>query len=70
MSTAPFDPSGTPHAPRTEPVLDRQRKKEEFRTWFFFAFVLAPILAILIVAGYGFVVWVYQMIAGPPTYGG
>jgi len=28
--------------------------------------VMAPVLAGLIVAGYGFAVWVYQMIAGPP----
>jgi len=25
-------------------------------------------LAVLIVAGYGFAVWIYQMLAGPPTY--
>ncbi|HET8746695.1 MAG TPA: periplasmic nitrate reductase, NapE protein [Ramlibacter sp.] len=45
-----------------------QRKKEEFRTWFFLTFVMAPVLAVLIVAGYGFAVWIYQMLAGPPTY--
>jgi nitrate reductase NapE len=28
--------------------------------------VLAPVLAGVIVAGYGFVVWMYQLIAGPP----
>jgi nitrate reductase NapE len=49
-------------------VADRQRKKEEFRTWFFLTVVMAPLLAVLIVAGYGFAVWIYQMLAGPPTY--
>ena len=44
-----------------------QRKKEEFRTWLFLALVLAPVLAVLIVSGFGFVVWFYQLIAGPPT---
>lgn len=29
--------------------------------------VVFPVLAILIVAGYGFVVWIWQMFAGPPT---
>jgi periplasmic nitrate reductase NapE len=70
MSTSPFDPGSTPHAPRTGPVVDRQRKTEEFRTWLFLALVLAPLLAIMVVAGYGFLVWIFQMIAGPPTYGG
>lgn len=53
---------------RTGAAGDRQRRKEEFRTWFFLTFVMAPVLAVLIVAGYGFAVWVYQMLAGPPTY--
>jgi nitrate reductase NapE len=46
---------------------DPQRRKEEFRTWFFLTFVMAPVLAVLIVSGYGFLVWIYQMFAGPPT---
>ena len=28
---------------------------------------VVPILAIVIVAGYGFIVWMYQIIAGPPS---
>jgi nitrate reductase NapE len=44
-----------------------QRKKEEFRTWLFLALVMAPLLAVLIVSGFGFVVWFYQLIAGPPS---
>ncbi len=27
---------------------------------------LAPVLAVAIVGGYGFLVWMYQLIAGPP----
>jgi nitrate reductase NapE len=47
----------------------KQRKSEEFRTWFFFTFFMAPILAVLVVSGWGFVVWMYQLlVAGPPTY--
>jgi nitrate reductase NapE len=48
---------------------EKQRKLEEWRTWLFFTVVLAPILAVLIVSGYGFVVWMWQtFVAGPPTY--
>ena len=47
----------------------RLRKTEEFRTWLFFTVVLAPVLAVLIVSGYGFLVWMWQtFVAGPPTY--
>jgi periplasmic nitrate reductase NapE len=48
-----------------EPVP--QRKKEEFRTWLFLSLVMAPVLAVLVVSTYGFVVWFYQLIAGPPS---
>ena len=44
-----------------------QRKKEEFRTWLFLALIMAPMLAVLIVSGFGFAVWFYQLIAGPPS---
>jgi periplasmic nitrate reductase NapE len=38
----------------------RQRKTEEFRSWLFLTAVMAPVLAVLIVSGYGFVVWMLQ----------
>ena len=41
-------------------------RKEELRSCQFLSVVMAPILAVLIVAGYGFVVWFYQLLAGPP----
>jgi nitrate reductase NapE len=47
---------------------ERQRKTEEWRTWLFFTVFMAPILAVLAVSGWGFVVWMYQLLAGPPTY--
>ena len=28
--------------------------------------VLAPVLAVMVVGGYGFLVWMYQLVAGPP----
>jgi len=42
------------------------RRTEEFRTFIFLTVVMAPVLAVMVVGGYGFIVWVYQMIAGPP----
>jgi periplasmic nitrate reductase NapE len=31
------------------------------------AFGLAPVLAVIIVVSYGFAVWIFPMIAGPPS---
>ena len=48
---------------------DKQRRAEEFRSWLFLTVFMAPILAVLIVSGWGFVVWMWQVfVAGPPTY--
>jgi nitrate reductase NapE len=50
-------------------MLLKQRRTEEFRTWLLLTAVMAPVLAVALVSGYGFVVWMVQtFIAGPPTY--
>jgi len=41
-------------------------RKRELTMFVFLALVLAPIIAVIVVAGYGFAVWMYQLIAGPP----
>ena len=41
-------------------------KQEEWRSFLFFTVVMAPVLAVLIVGGYGFAVWMMQLISGPP----
>ena len=41
-------------------------KLHELQAFVFLTVVMAPVLAGLIVATYGFAVWVYQMFAGPP----
>ena len=41
-------------------------KAQELRSFLFLAVVMAPILAGIIVSGYGFLVWMYQAVAGPP----
>jgi nitrate reductase NapE len=30
------------------------------------AVVMAPVLAVAVVSGFGFLVWMFQLIAGPP----
>lgn len=48
---------------------DQQRKTEEWRTWVFFTLIMAPLVAVLVVSGFGFVVWMWQtFFAGPPSY--
>ena len=41
-------------------------RREELRSFLFFTIVMAPVLAVVVVGGYGFLVWMYQLIAGPP----
>ncbi|MFB3089532.1 MAG: periplasmic nitrate reductase, NapE protein, partial [Acidiferrobacterales bacterium] len=45
---------------------ESDNKKHELTVFLFVAVVLAPILATVIVGGYGFVIWIYQLIVGPP----
>jgi nitrate reductase NapE len=49
--------------PTDSPEEERRR---EFLVFGFLALILAPILAVILVAGFGFAVWMYQLIAGPP----
>ena len=44
----------------------RSRRRSEVLTFLFLTVFLAPILAVAIVGGYGFAVWMYQIFAGPP----
>lgn len=41
-------------------------RRAERRAFLFLTVVLFPLLAVLLVAAYGFVVWIWQMVAGPP----
>jgi len=42
-------------------------RRQELRAFLFLTAVLVPLLAVLVVSGYGFAVWIYQVFAGPPT---
>ena len=41
-------------------------RREELRSFLFFTIVMAPVLAVALVTGYGFLVWMYQLLTGPP----
>nr|WP_088626391.1 periplasmic nitrate reductase, NapE protein [Oceanicola sp. 22II-s10i] len=47
----------------TTPPLSR--RQEIFR-FLVLAFGIWPVIAVGVVGGYGFLVWMYQIIAGPP----
>jgi nitrate reductase NapE len=45
-----------PNAPSTH--------QEEWRSFLFLTVVTAPVLAVVTVAGWGFIVWMYQLLSG------
>ncbi|MBJ6980182.1 periplasmic nitrate reductase, NapE protein [Luteimonas sp. MC1750] len=42
-------------------------KRRELILFLFITVVLFPILSVMIVGGYGFAVWIFQMFTGPPV---
>ncbi len=43
-------------------------RKQEWRLFVFIVVFLFPLLSVMVVGGFGFVVWMYQLIAGPPGF--
>ncbi len=43
-----------------------ESRRRDLVAFLFLTVVLAPLLAVAVVGGFGFVVWIFQMIAGPP----
>ena len=41
-------------------------RAQELRSFLILSVVMAPVLAVIFVSGYGFLVWMYQLIVGPP----
>ena len=49
--------------------IDASEDKSRLRELYAFLFitvVLAPAVTLAVVGGYGFLVWMYQLVAGPP----
>lgn len=42
------------------------RKSQELKLFLFIILLLFPLLAIAVVGGYGFMVWMMQIVTGPP----
>jgi nitrate reductase NapE len=53
-------------AESTETAQPKGSRGRELVMFLFLTVVLAPVLAVAAVGGYGFVVWILQMIFGPP----
>ncbi len=51
----------------TSPQAAAPSRAEERRAFLLLAVVLAPVLAIALVGGYGFLIWMSQILMGPPV---
>jgi nitrate reductase NapE len=45
---------------------EQNGKKWELGVFLFVTIVVAPMITAALISGYGFLVWIYQLIAGPP----
>ena len=62
------DASGSAHL---DANTGQPSKRRELFLFLFITVVLFPVLSVMIVGGYGFAVWIFQMFTGPPgTLGG
>jgi len=50
-----------------ESDVNENQQKHERNTFMFLTIFLAPILSVIIVGGFGFIVWISQILFGPPT---
>jgi nitrate reductase NapE len=41
-------------------------RAEELRAFLFLSVIVAPVIAMIVVGGYGLLVWIFQMFSGPP----
>lgn len=46
--------------------VTREGRAQELKAFLALSVVLAPVLAFAVIAGYGFLVWMFQLVAGPP----
>lgn len=45
----------------------KEQKRREWRLFLFIVVFLFPILSVALVGAYGFAIWMYQLLAGPPA---
>ena len=46
---------------------ETKSKKQELSVFLVLTVIMAPILSVAIVGGYGFFVWIMQILMGPPS---
>ena len=51
---------------KAEDDVSERSQKSELRAFLFLTVVLAPVVTVAVVGGYGFLVWMLQLINGPP----
>jgi periplasmic nitrate reductase NapE len=57
----------TDHSNKIEPVRSSvQRPRDELIVFLIIVALVWPIMTVGVVGGYGFAVWMYQLVAGPP----
>ena len=59
--------SGRPERSSATKTKKPDTKSRELSAFLFLTVLLAPALAVTLVGGYGFAIWMYQLIAGPPV---
>jgi len=47
-------------------LAPRNSRREELFAFIVLAVLIWPVVAVAVVGGYGFSVWMYQIVAGPP----
>ena len=58
----PTDTAASPPAATGQP----QSKRRDLLAFLFLTVVLAPAIAVAVVGGFGFVIWIAQIFTGPP----
>lgn len=48
-------------------MIEPPKQSSELKAFLFLTVVMAPVLAGVVIGAYGLVVWLYQMLMGPPT---
>ena len=48
----------------TRDPTDESTHQEELRTFLFLTVAMAPMVAVAVVGGWGFLVWMYQLLTG------
>ncbi|WP_442582138.1 periplasmic nitrate reductase, NapE protein [Mesorhizobium sp. ASY16-5R] len=59
-------PQDSPQALSESGASLTKTRRRELLAFFFLAFAIWPVVAVGVVGGYGFLVWMFQIVYGPP----